>query len=408
MRSSFAALCCCSMFGLIIATAGPVRAQPPKVPKLVGMTQVKTIQPTTGFIDDPFAFDGAGGRLLYVNADAGYLAELAVIDLSQGAVQLSKVDISKFTTTPTAVRFVDQGFFVVSRASPTDKATAALLDGSGKVLRKFGPATDIALSSRDGQRVVVLYNRSEKKAGKRSRAGAQITHTIEVVSLDKGRRIGKKAALVADDKGRVAKLDFRINHFEREYTRVVGIKGGTWDAKQNQRSPDHEAWYDAVTGVFEKRIEIADVMTHAYLMRARAGHQNQQEFLAVAEDLSSLDIVDHEKRQPIELAQPFGHYDPKSLVYQPTDDGLFVFSLTIDPVNKEAVARKRADPEYLDLYVYRSGDTKARRLARYLMDDKKKRTISWRATEEYWILVPRLIGFSRGGKELQIYRIERP
>lgn len=394
-----------SAIGFSLVLGNTAYAQPKAAPKLVDLGHEKTIKPITGFIDDPMTFDGAGGRLLYVNADSGYLAELNVIDLSQGMAQIAKIDISKFSTTPIAVHFVDEGYFVVSRPSETDKATAAVIDGRGKVLRKFGPATDIALTSRDGEPVVALYTRIEKRVKVRGKKAMRHHHTVQVVRLKNKRAVGKKRVLIADDRGLIKKLDFRINHWTNGYTRLVGIKGGSWDAKENQRSPDHEAWYDVVTGVFEKSVDITNVMAHAVQMRSYARRQNQEEFLDVAENLSSVELVTPTGRQPIELAQPFGHYDPKTLEHQPTTDGLFLFSLKIDPVNKDAVARKRADPEYLDLYLYRSGENKAMRLARFLMNDKKKRQISWRATEEYWVLVPRLLGFSRGGKELQIYKI---
>jgi hypothetical protein len=385
-----------------LAAAAPAAAQPRNDPELIGVKHVTTIKPVRGFVDDPFVFDGAGGRLLYVAADAGYLAELRVIDLTQGGAQLAKIDISKFTTTPIAVRFVSEGYFVVSRPSRQDPATAAVIDGSGKVVRKFGPAKDIVLTSRDGNPVVALYSVARTKARK---GKPMFQHKVELVSLDGKKKWGKPRVLVADEKGHVAKLDFRINHWAEGYTRVVGIKGGSWDAKEDQRSPDHEAWYDMFTGVISKRIDITDVMGHAYLMRTLAAHPNEAQFLSVAEKLTSLDFVTAQARQPIELAQPFRHYDPQSLQYQPTEDGLFFFTLTIDPVNQEAVARKKADPQYLDLYEYRAGDKKATRRARILL--KSKRTVSWRASGEFWVLVPRLMGFDRGGKELQIYTVQQ-
>jgi hypothetical protein len=384
----------------LLAAAAPAAAQSRSDPELIGVKHVTTIKPSPGFIDDPFRFDGAGGRLLYVVADAGYLAELRVIDLSQGGAQLAKVDISKLTTTPIAVHFVSEGFFVVSRPSRQDKATAAVIDASGKVLRKFGPADDIVLTSRDGSPVVALYTVSQTKKGK-----PMFQHQVELVSLEGKKKWGKPRVLLADDKGHIPKLDFRINHWVEGYTRLVGIKGGAWDAKEDQRSPDHEAWYDVFTGVFSKRIDITDVLEHTQLMNTLAAHPNEAQFLSVGPKLTSLDFVTSQGRQPVELAQPFRHYDPSSLQYQPTQDGLFFFTLTIDPVNADAVARKKADPEYLDLYEYRVGEKKATRRARILLTSKRR--VSWRATGEFWVLVPRLVGFDRGGKEMQVYTLQQ-
>ncbi len=63
---------------LVIAGAfvviGLGEAKAKKWPQLVGAKPVETVKPARGFVDDPFIFDGAGGRLLYVNADAANLA----------------------------------------------------------------------------------------------------------------------------------------------------------------------------------------------------------------------------------------------------------------------------------------------------------------------------------------------
>ena len=72
--------------GLLLAgTANTADAQRRKSPALVDAKLTETIKPFRGFVDDPFEFDSAGGRLLYVNADAASLAELRVIDLTQAA-----------------------------------------------------------------------------------------------------------------------------------------------------------------------------------------------------------------------------------------------------------------------------------------------------------------------------------
>jgi hypothetical protein len=139
-------------------------------------------------------------------------------------------------------------------------------------------------------------------------------------------------------------------------------------------------------------------------MQVLAEHDNEDEFLHVAADLSGLYLMSATGQTQIQLAEPFGHYKHDSLDYQPSTDGRFFFTMKIDPVNADAVARKKADPEYLDLYEYTVGDAKARRRARLLLTSKRKH--SWRATNEFWVVVPRHIGFDRGGTELQIYKLK--
>lgn len=379
-----------------------------KAPALVDVTHLNSVKPANGFVDDPFLFDGAGGRVLYVNADAGDLAELRVIDLTQNAAQLVTVDISGFTTTPVDVRFVGDGdqYFVTSRKEGAAQVTAALIDSKGKALSKFGPADDIRLTTYDGQTAVVLYSRTEvtpKKTKRKKKATTQVHHSVELYTLKK-KRIGKKKVLKTDLDGFVEKLDFKVVYFMNDYTRAVGMKGGTYDAKEDQRSPDSEGWYDVMSGTFSRQVEVDNVLSHARRQRMLAEHQNEPEFLTIATDLSGVQRVDREANTAISLAEDFHHYDHTTLEYQRADDGTLFFTMQIDPVNADAVARKKADPKYLDLYELGPRSNKAKRRGRILLTDKRK--MAWRATSEFWVVVPRHIGFDRGGKSLEIYELK--
>ncbi|MEM9490384.1 MAG: hypothetical protein AAGC55_14655 [Myxococcota bacterium] len=367
---------------------------------LVDATLERTIKPPRGFIDAPFVVDGSGSRLLYVVADAGYMADMHIVDLVQGGLPLGKLALNKFTNTPVQIRLIGDRYFVVSR--PEGKqAKAAVIDSGGAIKNTFGPADDIVLTERDGALVVATYSVIEKPA--RKKGPVEFHHTVQLYSMDGAKRMPRPRVLVTNAKGESAKLDFRIAYWADGYTRAVGIKGGRWDASANQRSPDQEAWYDMVTGVFSKRIDIKDVMAHAYLLRDWANHHNEREFIAVKRDNSGLELVTPSGRKSIGLAEPFQRYDFRSLQYQPSWEGRFFFTIKIDPVNPAAAARKKADPEYLDLYEYRSGQPKAVRRARILLSDKRR--MSWYATDEHWIVVPRMLGFDRGGKELRIYKL---
>jgi hypothetical protein len=379
-----------------------------KAAALVDVTLTQSVTPTNGFVDDPFLFDGAGGRLLYVNADAGNLAELRVIDLTQNAAQLVTVDISGFTTTPVDVQFVGDGdqYFVTSRKEGAAQVTAAVLDSKGKALKKFGPADDIRLTTYDGKTAVVLYSRAEvtpKKKKKKKKVTTQVHHTVELYTLKK-KRIGKKQVLKTDLDGFVPKLDFKVVYFMNDYTRAVGMKGGTYDAKEDQRSPDAEGWYEVMSGTFSKQVEVGNVLTHARRQRMLAEHHNEPEFLTIASDLSGVERVDRDSNTAIALAEDFHHYDHSTLSYQRSDDGTIFFTIQIDPVNADAVARKKADAKYLDLYELAPRSKTATRRGRILLTDKRK--MAWRATSEFWVVQPRHIGFDRGGKSLDIYELK--
>src|SRR5262249_23771530 len=141
-----------------------------------------------------------------------------------------------------SIRIVGDGdkarIFVVGKADD-GKARAALFGLDGKVARRFGPADDIQLVSWQGQDRLPLHRAPVKTAGK-----GGVTHELELVDLDKGKRIGKLHTLELDGAGKSAKLDFRVDYFWNGYTHAAGVKGGHWDPKENQRTPDTAADYD--------------------------------------------------------------------------------------------------------------------------------------------------------------------
>lgn len=390
------------MVGGLAAFVAAPQVAAAKGARLIGAKLEKKVKPATGFVDNPVAFDEAGGRLLYVNASVAGRAELRVLDLAQGAAQLAAVDISAFTVAPKEVAFVLDGAHYLVVAETKDGAKAAAVVGAKGVVRTFGPATDIRRHREGGADQLVLYTRAWVKGKK---GPPDVHHSVEILDLSNGRRVGKKRTLVADEMGKVSKLEFTIAYWLDDYTRAVGVKGGKWDRKEDQRTPDRQAIYEMATGTFSKTFPIKDVIEHRRTMKLLGEHQNQRSFVVAANDLTGVLRVDDGVVRPIKLTEAFSHYDHQSLVMQPAgEDGTIFFSLTIDPVHPDAVARRRAVPRYLDLYELAPRATKAKRRARIKLTDKRSR--HWVATPEYWAVVPGHIGFDRGGRSLELYKLD--
>jgi hypothetical protein len=109
------------------------------------------------------------------------------------------------------------------------------------------------------------------------------------------------------------------------------------------------------------------------------------------------------KKQPATLAVPFRLYDPKSLrVEEGPAPGQLTFGLAIDPVNKDAVERQKADLPMLDVYSadVAAGTVKMR--GRVFVP----RPVTWRSRAEVLVVLKRWKSFSRGGDELQIYDLK--
>jgi hypothetical protein len=371
---------------------------------------VQTIDPADGFIDDPFTFDSAGSRLLYVNSDTGTTAKVVVLDVFQ-RTELRRVSLSKFTLKPSKVEFAIDGehFLVWTEEKKTGRNVAALLSNQGKVIRRFGPALDIVRTTYDGQEALVVHDVSSPKlTRKQKKEGGDdlpvVRHTVAVYNIATGKLLGKKTELdlTADDKN--AKLDFALKFWASDFTVAVGIKGGEWDRKEDQRSPDFEGHYEMPTRTFSKRLPIKDLRKHRERMFRMAKYSKRSQNIVVKHNLTGLDLVSNGEFTPIALQEHFHHYDSTTLVVQAAAAGSIFFTLTIDPVHPDAAARRRAVKPWTDLYEYDLGTKKARRRARLLA--KKGRKHAWRANSTHWAVMPRHIGFDRGGSDMQVYRLK--
>ncbi len=381
----------------IIALAASASAQPKQtaVP-LVGATAVAKLAPAAGFIDDAIAHDDA--RLAYVVSDAAEKSELHVVTLANQHDDV--IDLAPVTLHPIALELVGTRAFVVGLADEGKQVGALVeLAGQGKkppgaVVYKVGPATHITVVKRDGKLAVALHRASAIKDGTR--------HQVELLAIDTGRRIAAGPALDLDGTGASKALDFRVNHWADGMTRAFGLKGGEWDRKENQRTPDAEASYDLVTGKFGERHPIADLFEQRKRYQVLADASGQIDFVRMTWDNQAVQLWHDGKPKTLELDQPISNYDPKSLQGVIAADGSAWLALKIDPVNPDAVARKKADPEYLDIFRV-SADGKATRAARVLATGLRHR-FGVLGADRFWLL-ERSSSFDRGGRNLAVYQL---
>jgi hypothetical protein len=214
----------------------------------------------------------------------------------------------------------------------------------------------------------------------------------------------KKQKLVADQDEFIKSLDLTLLYWKNGYTQLVGKKKGEYDKLKDQRMNDGEGIYDLVGNQLLRNILIQDVIEYTKLAALRAQHHNQALFVHVTEDLKGVELVtSDDKRVPVKLAEAFHMYDSTSLQSEIGRDGIVYFTLTIDPVNPEAVNRKKQDPEVIDLYrLDPTGDGKATRLARLPKGDRR---FGWHHSGGTWVVLRKHKGFGRGGGELEVYSL---
>jgi hypothetical protein len=156
-----------------------------------------------------------------------------------------------------------------------------------------------------------------------------------------------------------------------------------------------------ISGKFVDNRPIGDLFEQRKRYQILADAGGQLDFLRMKPDNSALEIWRKGVAGAVTLDQPLAQYDPKSLQGVLAADGSAWIALKVDPVNTEAVARKKADPEYLD--VFRAGaDGKATRKARILAKGTRHR---FGVVDNFFWLLEKSSGFDRGGRVLTIYQL---
>ena len=375
----------------------PPPASPrPNVPAVVGATEIAKITTPFGFIDDVVTTDDQ--RVAYVVADAATKAELHVYSLVTKAELV--VDIAAITLQPVEIALVGTRALVIGKLDDgTYHGALVELEAkgkqpAGKVVYKVGAANGLTVITRDGKRRIAAHRFTA--------AGGATKHQTELLALETGKRVAPGRPLELDAEGKNAKLDFKINHWSDGMTRAHGIKAGVWDRKEDQRSPDVEATFDLVTGKLATT-KIEDLFEQRRRFQGLAQGNDRLDFVHLSWDNVNVHVWHAGKPKTVELDQALASYDPKSLQGVVGADGTAWIALKTDPVNAAAVARKKADPEYVDLFKVAT-DGKATRKARVLAHGVRVR-FGVLAPDKVW-LVERNTGFERGGKNLTIYQVQ--
>lgn len=373
-----------------LAGTPPVPARAP-VPRLVGATEAQPLTASAGYIDDAIAFDAT--RLAYVVSDGQAKSELHLVTPgAPGAI----VDLAPLTLHPLTIELLGTKAFVVGLDEHAEQV-GALIDltpaAKKPIVYRVGPATNIGVIKRDGQRRIAQHQLEGTR------------HEIELDSIETGKRIALRGFELDQTETNKA-LDFHVNHWSDGWTKAYGLEGGEWDPKQNMRMPTVEATYDLVTGKISEKHPIGDLFEQRkrFQVLADAARETKTasiDFVRLAWDNSGLVAWRAGRATPIELDQPLGQYDAKSLQGSIEADGSTWIALRIDPVNADAVARQKADPEYFDLF-QAGPDGKAVRKMRVIASGLRFRFGVMR--DKIWLL-ERSNGFDRGGTALRIYTI---
>jgi hypothetical protein len=374
---------------LLIASASAV-AKP---------TRVFQLKPDKGFIDDPMAFDSGETQLAYVHTDAGQFMNLVILKIP-GYTKAQEIKLEDATLVPKRLVFTPDGkqLVLVWMDGHSGNQGVLLVDvASGKVGKKLGPENMADVATYGDEQVIALTTtKTDAKTN-------DTTYTVTALRTKDLKKVGQGKVVVQADQT-LKSPELRVLYFEPGNLTLVGMKKGDYDKKRDIRRPEQAVRFDVLARKAIWRQEPQDVVQWTKATNMRPNHPGQYRFLEVSDDLKSIHTVDkNNELGEVKTPGDWSLYEAKSLVQAETWDGkTLYFSMTIDPVNPAAVKRKKADIERMDLYRFDPGP-KSTPLGQVQTD---KRKFGWTVGKTLFSYLRKLKGFSRGGNELEVWKIE--
>jgi hypothetical protein len=355
-----------------------------------------------GYFDQVFGLDDRGAALAVIREDDATFAKIETYDLAETPPkQTGSFDLPDKSLVPVRIDVLPpgHGLILIARTKPDDDAPqiAELIDAAGKVAAKVGPATSFGRPPAPGPDAGLLVA-FDRRLGAH---GAEATYTVTPYARETLAPAGKPHAFRTDAAGELKSPPVRLIGFFDGYTRILGERAGAYDKAADVRDRPRKTVVDALTGKTLSEGEIADLVGWEVTGQLRRDHPGQSLFVDLNQDASGVDVIDAMgKKFPAALAIPFHLYDPKSLLVEegPAPDRL-TFGLAVDPLNPDAVKRRKPDLPMLDLYGADASNGKVTLRGRVFTP----RPVTYRTRADTLVVLKRFKSFARGGDELQVF-----
>jgi hypothetical protein len=361
---------------LLFAWAGAARAD------VHVLAELKS--PENAFIDDPFAISDDGQRIAYLTTDG---ASRGTLHFGEPGAETT---VGGLPLNVTALHWLGPARVLVVTRDAAGEKTAQAWGQKGAEPTRLGPFAEIGIAAVDGKPAVVAY---AHKGG----------HVVAAYQPESLRPLARK--LLREDKdGRVALGTAALKPlwWGDTFRLLVGVEPGEYDKNRDMQRPDRLVRVDVFGGKRTGEQEIEDVIAFRQLVADHHGHDFEDLFVRLSDDRSRLELIDGLARHPIELPRALSIYDAATLAYQTLADGRILLSLTVDPTNPAALARKKADRDDIDVYLVdraRATATPALRL------DGRGRPSAWRVAGKRLALLRKHKGFDRGGLSIEVYEL---
>lgn len=381
------AAACVSATALLLGLGGArsARADEPAL-KVVDHLHVDS-----DFIDDPFALSPDGAHLAWITTDGATRSQLHVATVGD---RKGEKTFAYGSITPERVEFLDAERVLVVERDPESRVARAEVFGPKGSLGKFGPASEVGLGTVGGVPALITWLRGT--------TAKVTTHTFSAFRRDTLKPLARKV-LNENGEGRVAFAGslYKPLYFLDGYATLVGQKEGAYDKAHDIRKPEVAARADIFSAKLIAEKEIKDLVEFAKFTGARARHNNESVFVRFSDERDQLELFDAgDAVSPLKLPRPLGKYDPETLLYRPAAGGNLIVSLTVDPVNAEAVKAQKTDKDWLDVYHL---DVASRALKPLARIDSEKRPTTWAVGGTRFALLRKHKTMGRGGADLDIF-----
>lgn len=340
-----------------------------------------------GFIDDAYALRSDGKAAAYITTDGATTATLHLVELGNSELKVAGAPVDA-----TAIHWLSPTRVLVVRGA-AGSASAQVFTAAGAQKQRLGPFGQLAMSTVDGKPAIVTYTRTEKHG---------VDHAIVAYSPDTLRAI-KRRAWHEDAEGQIKLPPSSVKPlwWANGFTELAALRAGEYDKARDIRRPDRYARIDTLGGKVLAESEVQDVLGFTQVSIVRRDAPNQPVIARYSDDHKKLLFVDGLEQYEVTLQRDLWKYDPQTLQWQTIDDRV-ALSLTVDPVNPDAVNRKKADIDELDLY---DVDRKSHVARRILTINGEGRRSTWQVAGGRLLLLRKGKGFDRGGVALEIYEL---
>lgn len=340
-----------------------------------------------GFIDDCYALRDDGKAVAYITTDGATAATLHLADVGG-----KSVDIAGAPTDAVAVAWLSPTRVLVVRGKDGGSTAQVFTAAGPDKAKPIGPFGRFAFTKIDGKRAFVTYTRSEKRL---------VEHAIAAYAVDTLKPL-KKRTFREDAEGQIKQGPSSLKPlwWADGFTVLAGLRAGEFDKSRDMRRPDRYARLDVLGGKLLSETEVQDILAFTQVSLVRRDAPNEPVILRYSDDHKKLMMIDGITEHEIVLPRQLWKYDPATLAWQTIDDQHAAASLTIDPVNPDAVSRQKADVDEIELYDIDRQTLKARPLLHIAGEGRRS---SWQVAANRLLLLRKGKGFDRGGVALELF-----